>query len=44
MLYQKPTMEILKFETEDVICASIGGNYDGTDGNESNAGNSWAHL
>lgn len=22
MLYQKPEMEILKFETEDVICTS----------------------
>ena len=28
MLYQKPKIEIVKFETEDVICASVSGNQD----------------
>lgn len=44
MLYQIPKMEILKFETEDVICASVGGYHDPENPGEgeSNAGNSWA--
>ena len=43
MLYQKPIMEILKFETEDVICASVGGNHDGEnpDPNSSDVSGVW---
>lgn len=42
MLYHKPIFEILETETEDVICASIGGDYNGTDdGNHSSAEGSW---
>ncbi len=39
MLYEKPIMEILKNEAEDVICASNGGTYEG--GNDSPVGGSW---
>lgn len=36
MLYQKPIMEILFFEVEDVVCASDKDYYEGkTDGNYS---------
>lgn len=42
MKYVKPEMEILKFEIEDVICASVGGTYEGGDGNETGVSGSWA--
>ena len=40
MLYQKPKMEILKFEIQDVICASIVTPDIPED--ETGAGGSWA--
>lgn len=39
MLYQEPRMEILKFETADVICASVVTPDTPEDG--SNAGGEW---
>ena len=39
MLYQKPIMEILKFEVSDVIRTSVD---DGKGDNETPAGGSWA--
>jgi hypothetical protein len=44
MLYQNPYLEIVVFETEDVICASIGGDHDPDNpgGDQSGAGGSWA--
>ena len=45
MLYEKPGMEILKIETLDVICASVGTDYyNGDDGNNSNASGSWVQT
>ena len=41
MLYQKPILEILELKRENVICASVGGVYEGGDGNESGASGSW---
>lgn len=42
MLYEKPNMEIIEFKSEDVICASVGGTYEGGDGNETGVSGSWA--
>lgn len=42
MLYQKPSMEILKLSTEDVVCTSGGNIYDPdnpSDGNVEDMGN-----
>lgn len=43
MLYQKPIMEILRFETRDVICASIDDYHDGNNpgGDQSGVSGSW---
>lgn len=34
MIFEKPRMEILKFETKDVVCASVDGNHDIDDPND----------